>query len=61
MTEQERIAFEKEVREKVAEEQRAKQRAYKAVWREKNRENIRQYNKDWCMRRKSKEEVKHNE
>lgn len=60
MTEQERIAFEKEVREKVAEEQRAKQRAYKAVWREKNRENIRQYNKDWRMRRKSKEEVKHN-
>ena len=38
MTEQEKLAFELEIRQKVAEENRAKQRESKARWREKNRE-----------------------
>lgn len=56
MTEQEKAAFEKEVREKVAEERRA----YKAEWREKNREHIRQYNKAYRVKKKlCGEVVKH--
>ena len=41
MTEQEKLAFELEIRQKVAEENRAKQRESKARWREKNREYLR--------------------
>lgn len=52
MGEQERIAMEKEIRERIAEEKRAKQRAYKAEWRAKNREHICQYNKIYRMRTK---------
>lgn len=43
MTEQEKLAFELEIRKKVAEENRAKQRESKAKWREKNREYLRNY------------------
>lgn len=52
MTEQEKYAFEKEIRKKIAEEKRAAQRAYKAEWREKNREHIRQYNKVYRVKQK---------
>lgn len=41
MTEQEKLAFELEIRQRVAEENRAKQRESKARWREKNREYLR--------------------
>lgn len=41
MTEQEKLAFELAIRQKVAEENRAKQRESKARWREKNREYLR--------------------
>lgn len=41
MIEQEKLAFELEIRKKVAEENRAKQREAKARWREKNREYLR--------------------
>lgn len=58
MTEQERIAFELEIRNKIAEEKRAKQREYKAKWREKNREHIRQYNKAYRVRQKLCGEVR---
>lgn len=37
MNEQEKAAFEKEIREKVAEENRAKNRAYIAKWREQKK------------------------
>lgn len=50
MTEQEKLAFELEIRQKVAEENRAKQRESKARWREKNREYLRvreQYRRKW--------------
>lgn len=56
MTEQEKNAFEKEIREKVA----AERRAYKAEWREKNREHIRQYNKVYRIRKKLCGEVERN-
>ena len=39
MTSQEKLAFEQEIRNRIAEENRAKQRAYKAKWREQNREH----------------------
>lgn len=45
-------AFEQQIRAKIADEQRAKQRAYKAQWREKNREHIRQYNRAYRVRKK---------
>lgn len=62
MTEQEKAAFEKEIREKIAEEKRATQREYKAEWREKNREHIRQYNKVYHVKKKlCGEVVKHGE
>jgi len=54
MTEQEKIAFELEIRKKVA----AERRAYKAEWREKNREHIRQYNKAYRLRKKLYGEVR---
>lgn len=58
MTEQEKIAFENEVREKFIEEQRAKRRAYRAKWREKNREAIRAYDREY-RRKKLCKEVEH--
>lgn len=61
MTEQERTAFEKEIRDKIAEEKRAAQRAYKAKWREKNREHIRQYNKVYRVKQKLCKGVEQNE
>lgn len=57
MTEQEKDAFEKEIREKIAEEKRATQRAYKAEWREKNREHIRHYNRVYWVKQKLCREV----
>ena len=60
MTEQERCALEEEIRAKIAEEKRAEQRAYKAEWRKKNREHIRQYNKVYRLRKKLCGEVEHN-
>ena len=48
MTEQEKIAFENEIRQKVVEEQRA----YRAKWREKNREQIRNYDRAYRKRKK---------
>ncbi len=48
MTEQEKKEFEAEIRAKVAEEHRA----YKAAWREKNREHIRQYNRIYNAKKK---------
>ena len=45
-------AFEQQIRIEIAEEQKAKQRAYKAEWRNKNREHIRQYNKLYRIRKK---------
>ena len=39
MTEFDKNAFEQQIRAEVVAEQRAKQRAYKAEWRNKNREH----------------------
>lgn len=61
MTEQEKITFEEEIRAKIAEEKRVKQRAYKAEWRKKNREHIRQYNKVYRIKKKLCGEVCHDE
>lgn len=61
MDETEKLALENELREKIAEENRAKQRAYKAEWREKNREHIRQYNKVYRTKKKLCREVSTNE
>lgn len=57
MTELEKVNFEKEIRAKVADERRA----YKAEWREKNREHINQYNRMYRLRKKLTREVKHYE
>lgn len=57
MNEQEKATFEQEIREKVAKEQRA----YKAQWREKNREHIREYNRLYRLRKKLCREVSANE
>lgn len=57
MNEQEKLAFEKELREKIADENLKKQRERKAAWREKNREHIRQYDKIYRMRKKLMREV----
>lgn len=59
MNEQEKIAFEMELRNKIEEEQRAKERARKAKWREKNRKHIREYNKVYRIRRKLCKGVEH--
>lgn len=48
MTEQEKLAFELEIREKIAEEKRAKQREYMKAWRKKNSEYVKKYD---CARR----------
>lgn len=60
MTETEKKRFEDEIRAKVAEEQRAKRRAYRAVWREKNREAIRSYDRAYRARKKLCREVEQN-
>lgn len=60
MTENEKTAFEEEIRAKIAEENRKKQREYKSEWREKNREHIRQYNKVYNVRKKLCGEVERN-
>lgn len=54
MTELEKASFEREIRAKVAEERRA----YKAAWREKNREHINEYNRMYRLRKKLTREVK---
>lgn len=61
MTEFDKNAFEQQIRAEVIEEQRAKQRAYKAEWRNKNREHIRQYNRAYRIRKKLCGEVMRNE
>lgn len=48
MTEFDKNAFEQQIRAEVV----AEQRAYKAEWRNKNREHIRQYNKAYRIRKK---------
>lgn len=58
MTEQEKLAFELEIRKKVAEENRAKQREAKAKWREKNREYLQNYERARRARIKMCKEVK---
>lgn len=55
MNEQEKAAFEKEIREKVAEENRAKNRAYIAKWREQKREHIKNYGRVYRRKRHSDE------
>lgn len=45
MTEQEKLAFELEIREKIAEEKRAKQREYMKAWRKKNSEYVKKYDR----------------
>lgn len=55
MNEQEKAAFEKEIREKIAEENREKNRIYKAKWRERNREHIKNYDKVYRRKRHSDE------
>lgn len=57
MTEQEKAAFEQEVREKVHAEQVAKARKYKSEWRAKNREHLRQYEQLYRLRKKMCKEV----
>lgn len=61
MTEQEKLAFELEIRERVAEENRAKRRESKAKWREKNREYLRNYERARRARKKMCGEVKTDE
>lgn len=50
MTENEKSTFEREIRNKVLEEQRAKRRAYRAEWRARNREHIRNYDRAYRLR-----------
>lgn len=54
MTDLGKVNYEKEIRAKVAEERRA----YKAEWREKNREHINEYNRMYRLRKKLTREVK---
>lgn len=61
MTEQEKLAFELEIREKIAEENRAKRRESKARWREKNREYLRNYARAYRARKKMCGEVRTDE
>lgn len=58
MTNQEKLAFEQEIRDRIAEENRAKQRAYKAKWREQNREHLREYERVRRLRKKLCGEVR---
>lgn len=61
MTEQEKLAFELKIREKIAEENRAKRRESKARWREKNREYLRNYARAYRVRKKMCGEVRTDE
>lgn len=58
MTNQEKLDFEQEIRDRIAEENRAKQRAYKAKWREQNREHLREYERVRRLRKKLCGEVR---
>ena len=58
MTDQEKLAFEQEIRNRIAEENRAKQRAYKAMWRGRNREHLREYERVRRLRKKLCGEVR---
>ena len=58
MTSQEKLAFEQEIRNRIAEENRAKQRAYKVKWREQNREHLREYERVRRLRKKLCGEVR---
>lgn len=58
MTSQEKLAFEQEIRNRIAEENRAKQRAYKAKWRKQNREHLREYERVRRLRKKLCGEVR---
>lgn len=58
MTSQEKLAFEQEIRNRIAEKNRAKQRAYKAKWREQNREHLREYERVRRLRKKLCGEVR---
>lgn len=58
MTDQEKLAFEQEIRNRIAEENRAKQRAYKAKWRGRNREHLREYERVRRLRKKLCGEVR---
>ena len=61
MGEQEKIAFEEELRAKIAEENRLRERERKRKWREENREHIRQYDRAYRMMKKMCREVKSDE
>ena len=58
MTDQEKLAFEQEIRNRISEENRAKQRAYKAKWRGRNREHLREYERVRRLRKKLCGEVR---
>lgn len=58
MTTQEKLTFEQEIRDRIAEENRAKQRAYKTIWRERNREHLREYERVRRLRKKLCGEVR---
>ena len=58
MTSQEKLAFEQEIRNRIAEENRAKQRVYKAKWRKQNREHLREYERVRRLRKKLCGEVR---
>lgn len=61
MTEQEKLAFELEIREKIAEEKRAKQREYMKAWRKKNSEYVKSYDRARRARKKMCGEVRTDE
>lgn len=51
MNEQEKTAFELEIRQKIADEERAKQRSYKAEWRKKNPDKVKAANERYWRNR----------
>ena len=53
MTEQEKIDFEKAIRQKVLMEQRA----YKKEWRAKNKDKVKESNRKYYEKKKSPQEV----
>lgn len=61
MTEQEKLAFELEIREKIAEEKRVKQREYMKAWRKKNSEYVKKYDRARRARKKMCKEVSNDE
>lgn len=61
MNEQEKALFEKQLREKIVTEQREKERARKAAWRERNREHIRQYDRVYRLKKKLYKEGREND